>query len=260
MQDGPDFRKELAYALDPVLFARERLRFNPDDWQGRVLASTHTRIILLCSRQAGKTSTVAVKALHTAKYKPGSLILMFSKSQRQSKEVLKKVASHLNKLGTERQYLVTDSTTELEFPNGSRMVSLPGSNPDNILGYSAPDLIIEDEASRVDDELHDAYRPMLATSKNGGQLILMSTPLGRRGHFHQIWTQGGPAWHRERVTAYEVNRITPAFLAEERAEKGRWLFAREYECAWADNVEGFFSEEDVARAFHRNPPILELAF
>ena len=258
--DEPDYRRELTYALDPVRFACERLQFNPDDWQARVLTSTHNRIILLCSRQAGKTSTVAIKALHTAKYKPGSLILMFSKSLRQSKEVLKKVVAHLNKLGTERQFMVTDSTTELEFPNGSRLVSLPGSNPDSILGYSAPDLIIEDEASRVDDELHDAYRPMLATSRGGGQLVLMSTPLGRSGHFYRIWAEGGPSWHREQVTAHQVARIKPAFLAEERAEKGKWLFAREYECQWADGVEGFFCGEAVSRAFDRAPPILELAF
>ena len=185
---------------------------------------------------------------------------MFSKSQRQSKEILKKVVSHLMNMGEERKYLITDSTTELEFPNGSRMVSLPGSNPDSILGYSAPDLIIEDEASRVDDELHDAYRPMLATSRGGGQLILMSTPLSRRGHFYKIWSEGGPSWHRQCVPADQISRITPAFLAEELAEKGPSLYRREYECSFADSSESYFPETAIERAFSRNPPVLELMF
>src|ERR1035437_4701637 len=63
---------------------------------------------------------------------------------------------------------------------GSRICSLPG-DPKTIRGFSAPALILEDEAAFVDDELFAAIKPMLAVSR--GQLILMSTPFGRRGHF-----------------------------------------------------------------------------
>ena len=40
-----------------------------------------------------------------------------------------------------------------------------------------------DEASRVDDALYFAIRPMLAVS--GGSLMMLSTPYGKRGVFYE---------------------------------------------------------------------------
>ena len=63
--------------------------------------------------------------------------------------------------------------------NGARVVSLPG-DPDTLRGYSAPKLIIKDEAAFVSDAMQAALDPMLAVSK--GRLIEMSSPNGKRGH------------------------------------------------------------------------------
>jgi hypothetical protein len=51
--------------------------------------------------------------------------------------------------------------TKLELANGSRILSLPGSER-TVRGYAAADLVVIDEATRVDDELISAVRPMLA--------------------------------------------------------------------------------------------------
>ena len=48
----------------------------------------------------------------------------------------------------------------LRFPNGSRIVGLPGKE-DTIRGYSEVSLLIIDEAARVTDEMYKALRPML---------------------------------------------------------------------------------------------------
>jgi hypothetical protein len=45
--------RALRHALDPVAFARERLGFEPDRWQARVMRSAARQILLNCSRQAG---------------------------------------------------------------------------------------------------------------------------------------------------------------------------------------------------------------
>src|SRR5262245_8530130 len=45
----------------------------PDPWQAQVLHSQASRLLLLCCRQAGKSSVTAVLALHEALYRPGSL-------------------------------------------------------------------------------------------------------------------------------------------------------------------------------------------
>ena len=71
---------DLALALDPVLFARQVLGFEPDDWQSDVLRWDGRRLMMNVSRQCGKSTTAAVKALHRAIYWPDSLVLLVSPS------------------------------------------------------------------------------------------------------------------------------------------------------------------------------------
>ncbi len=127
----------------------------------------------------------------------------------------------------------------------NRIVSLPGDG-DTVRGFSAPDLVIEDEAAFVSDALYQAIRPMLAVSK--GRLILMSTPHGKRGHFYEAWEHGGRLWSRESITAYQVPRITRDFLDDERAAIGDWWFAQEYECRFMDTSDQLFSSATIAAA------------
>jgi len=89
-------------------------------------------------------------------------------------------------------------------------------------------------------------------SVSGGRLILMSTPFGKRGHFFEAWTNGGPAWERYEVPASECPRIPAAFLAEERAAlPDRW-FRQEYECSFEETTDQVFGYEVVARAFQND--------
>ena len=71
-----------------------------------------------------------------------------------------------------------DNETSLLLPNGSRIVGLPGMEA-TVRGFSAVSLMLIDEASRVDDAMYKALRPMLAVGQ--GDLWLMSTPCGKRG-------------------------------------------------------------------------------
>jgi len=50
---------DLATALDPVLLARQA-GIEPDPWQAQVLQSSSPRMLLNCSRQAGKSITSAI--------------------------------------------------------------------------------------------------------------------------------------------------------------------------------------------------------
>ena len=80
MPAAPEIAAELRCALDPVVFAIERLGFKPDPWQADVLRLSHQNTLLNCSRQAGKSTTTAIIALHTALYRPGSLVLLAASS------------------------------------------------------------------------------------------------------------------------------------------------------------------------------------
>jgi len=217
----------------------------PDTWQADVLRSAHPRVLLNCSRQSGKSVTCATKAVHVATYEPGSLILLLSPSQRQSSELFRKVSAVYKGLG---RHVPSDaeSATTLSLENGSRIVSLPGTEG-TVRSYSAVRLLLVDEAARVPDGVIAAVRPMLAVS--GGQLIALSTPFGTRGWWYEAWKHGGPAWDRVRVTAEECPRIIAEFLAEERAALGPWWFAQEYECDFMEAQTQAFTAELVEALF-----------
>jgi hypothetical protein len=201
-------------------------------------------MLLLCTRQAGKSTTSAALALLTAFLEAPALILLLSPTQRQSGELFRdKVLRLYNAMGRpvppERQ-----TALELQLANGSRIVSLP-ENEEGIRGFSDVRLLVIDEASRVSDALYRAVRPMLAVSR--GRLIALSTPFGKRGWYFEEW-EGRNAWQRVKVTAHECPRITKEFLREERQAIGERWFRQEYLCSFEDTIDAVFSYEDIRAA------------
>ena len=180
INDKPINQKHIA---DPVLWAQDSFDIELDPWQIEALQSTSHRSLWNIHRQGGKSS-IALKGVHRCVFRSGSPVLLVSPSLRQSSELFRKWLSYYDQLDGAPE-LVESTKLTVELSNGSRCVSLPGSEA-TIRGYSAPSLIIEDEASRVSDEYFHALTPMMAVSE--GDFLLLSTPFGCRGHFHAIAT------------------------------------------------------------------------
>lgn len=237
-------RDDMLLALDPVAFSRS-IGIDPDSWQADVLRYEGKRLLLNCCRQSGKSTTTAIKALHTALYKPKSLILLASPSLRQSQELFRKVRDGLNAL-KDAPRLLEDNKLSLTLTNYSRIVSLPGDQA-TVRGYSGVTLILEDEAAQVSDEFYQAILPMLIINK--GQLVCMTTPYGKRGHFFEEWTNGGDEWKRIEITAAECPRMTAEQLEQQRRSMGDMFYRQEFECQFVDTVEQTFSYDSIQRAF-----------
>jgi hypothetical protein len=229
---------------DAAEWVRTALGFEADAAQQEILRSDKQRGLLNCTRQWGKSTVTAAKAIHQAYHFPESLTLVVSPSARQSGEFLRKATGFARKLGI-RPKGDGDNEISLELPNRSRIVGLPGSEA-TVRGFSAVSLMLVDEASRVSDELYLAIRPMLAVSD--GALWLMSTPFGKRGFFYEAWANGGPEWVRIRAAATECPRIGRKFLEEERATMGERWFRQEYLCEFEEAVSGVFARDLVERA------------
>jgi hypothetical protein len=229
-------------ATDRVEFARS-LGIVPDPWQEDLLRSTANRTLLNCCRQSGKSTMAAVIALHRALYHPSSLVLCLAPALRQSQELFAKVIGFYRDLG---RPVPADAEQRLglELANGSRIAALPGSER-TVRGFSGVDLLIVDEAARVDDALVHSIRPMLAVS--GGSIMLLSTPYGRRGVFYEEWT-GGEAWERYEVPATSIPRIPPAFLEAERRSMPEWWYAQEYLCEFRETEDQIFTTEMIEGA------------
>src|SRR3990172_8324686 len=104
-------------------------------YQQRWMNDKSTLKIWLASRKVGKSFSIAMEAVAEAlESKCNNLVL--SSSERQSKEVMRKIFSHLRCF---RAMSVIDAASETKeevtLPNRSRIVSLP-ANPDTVRGFS----------------------------------------------------------------------------------------------------------------------------
>ena len=237
---------DLHRAADPVLVFREGARdadgqpVEAAPWQEEVLRAESRRHLILVNRQGGKSTVVAARCAWGLVYEPG-LYLMIAPSLRQSRLLFKKARSIYKRLsGVPR--VVRDNETEMELETGAMLVALPGNDEATIRGFSAPKAVYIDEAARVNDTVFAALRPMLAASQ-GGRMVAMTTPYGRRGWFFDCWEHGGQSWDRTTITAKDCPHITPAFLEEEREGMSEWQFRAEYLCEFVDTDEAFFSTE-----------------
>jgi hypothetical protein len=252
----------------------------PDPWQERV-ATTDGDQLLLCHRQAGKSTIVGAVALEDATSEEESLVLCVSPSLRQSGELYRKVKQFYN--AARPMALRRDTALSMELANGSRIMSLPG-NEQTLVGFSRVKRLIIDEAARTTDAMYYALRPMLAVSQ--GNILALSTPWGKRGWFYEAW-QGKEAtqdallrledivtilaglgitvteadlpsaaqlarldWHRTLVTAKDSTRLAKAFLARERRDVPDLYFRQEWLCEFVEAMDAVFRYDDLQATLH----------
>jgi len=188
----------IQYVCDPVAFATDVLHWTPDQRQIEALSHVGPRVILNWSRQCGKSTVAAVKAVHTMATNPGCTVLLVGGVQKHLSEFLAKVdrfsdprfASSSN--GGGRGVLadwVGGPIRRQEgqpfsrcFPNGSRII---GATTDQSARSPATRLIIFDESGIVRDEVWEAALPTLATTD--GDLWVVGTPKKENGWYSNLW-------------------------------------------------------------------------
>ena len=129
----------------------------------------------------------------------------------------------------------------------SRVISLPGSEK-TVRGFAGANLIVCDEAARIDDDLMAALRPMLATVN--GSLLMLSTPVANSAASFQAL---GPKAGADGV-ASGLRPATPsldkAFLAEEWREFGPTMrYRRRVRVGVPDPTEALFPSHIIVAAF-----------
>lgn len=238
----------MAMALDPSLILKAQGK-PADQWQRDFLLSNDKYTLMNCSRQSGKSTTVAAKALHRALFTPHSTVLILSPGQRQSSELFRKVLDGYNALG---RPLAAEYETQLkiELKNGSRILCMPGKE-ETVRGFT-PQLLIIDEASRVADDLYRSVRPMLAVGK--GSFVAMTTPFGQRGWFFKEWEDQNNKAKKIKVTWKECPRISPEFIEDEVRAMGKAWVDQEYNCLFTA-LEGLvYPEWSQAETPFEAPP------
>lgn len=135
---------------------------------------SHRLVCLLKGRQIGMTTLVLAYLIWFALLKkPGSTILLFSKGQKEAKELIERIRWMLLALPEwlQPRGFTKDSTEELALTNGSRFVSF-ASRSSGGDSYTAS-IVVVDEADLIPD-LNRLLTGAKPTISAGGQLILLS--------------------------------------------------------------------------------------
>ena len=148
----------------------------------------HRFNIILKSRQLGLSTLVAAYAVWQAVFYKEKNILIIATKLAVAQNFIRKVKTYIKSMPN---WLLVPTITannkqQVEFSNGSQIKAVPTSED---AGRSeALSLLIVDEAAFVRnfDELWMGLYPTLST---GGRAILLSTPNGVGGQYHEIYTK-----------------------------------------------------------------------
>jgi len=223
---------------DPVFFAEELLSFSPFPYQAELLKDESPRIVACMGRQSGKTTTIAIKAIHFAYSQPDTTVLITSPSLRQSMIMFDRILSFIYRSSILVKSVVRKTRTTIQLSTGSMIVALPCS--ENLLrGYTAH-LIICDEAAFMPEEvITNVIFPMISTTD--GHAIFLSTPWGRDHFFYRAFMD--PNYSVHRVKSSECPLIKPEFLEEMRRNMTEQVFRIEYEAEFAEASTCYFSQD-----------------
>jgi len=240
--DALDYAK-MAFA-DPVIFAKQFLKFDLHDYQKKILydCCDRKRIVAICPRQAGKSTVIAIFCIYWAFVVKDQKILIVSSTLRQAVklfEIIKNLVARSNLIKSS----VTDMRVQsLVVNNGSRIEALPtGVDGHTIRGSTADIVILEESAYIKDSIVHEVVTPML--SATDGTIIQIGTPIGRN-HFYEA------AQEASKYTVHQfdykdclsVGQYNDDFIEEQKINLSVPQFAREY-------MAQFTEDENTALPF-----------
>lgn len=219
------------------------------------------------SRQIGFSWTCSAEAVAEAMAVPRIPFVFVSINQGEAKEKIRYArAVHEAFPRRWQRKLVSDSQTHLEFDNGSRLMSHP-CRP--VRGKPKARIYLDEFAHYRDDR--QIYTAAVPATTKGGRLRIGSTPLGAKGLFWEIGTEGlkrYPGYVRRTVPWWETNglcvnigaarEMAPAMATEHRVEmfgtdRLKAIFAnmlaedfqQEYECAFVDEASAYITWDEI---------------
>ncbi len=212
-------------------------------YQRRWLNDKSQKKIWLAARQIGKSFALSMEAVvEGLEARCNNMIL--SSSERQSKEVMQKVFSHLRYLKVRSEDVIKaerESREEVELPNGSRIISLP-ANPDTVRGFSGNVFLDEFAFHRDSNEI---WKSMFPAITRGKRIRVSSTANGRSNMFYRLWTDSDFSKHETSIHQAKAQGLDVDIesLRAGIADPDSW--AQEYECQFLDETTAFITYEMI---------------
>jgi phage FluMu gp28-like protein len=217
-------------------------------YQRRWIADRSTRKVWVASRQIGKSFALSLDAVSEAlASRCDNLVL--SRSQRQSREMMRKVKDHLRVFGALSAGALDaldDRAEDVTLPGGSRIISLPAS-PDTVRGFSG-NVFLDEFAFHSDDR--EIYKAVYPYTTRGYKIRICSTPNGLGNMFADIVTRPDTPFsvhsttiHEARAEGFEVDIDD---LRRGIPHPDDW--AQEYECRFVDEATALLTYDLIQSA------------
>ena len=246
----PDRATVTAARTDPAVFARALVGEELWPHQLEVVRSP-ARIRAICSgRQAGKSRTLSILALHRAFTSPGARVLVLSAGEDVAKELLATIAA-LASAPLLAGSVLDENASRLTLSNGSTITCVPASVRQ--IRSRVVDLLILDEAAFLDEPIWEASKYTIL-ARPGSQVVMASTPFGRPDRFFAVSYRAGLA--ATRVDGYESfhwpSTASPLVDRELLETWRRTSTDREYRrevlAEWVDDSGAYFTAEELDSA------------
>lgn len=228
-------------------WAGTALKFEPSAKQAEVLDADAKYLMLCCNRQWGKTTTIAIKALHRALSRPNQSIVVISRTKEQAGLLIETATQCVVTMGLPVRR-VLGRPFSLKLPNASRIVAVPHTQ-DTSLGRTAHVLIV-DEAAQVKDEVFFSVSPFVA--RTHGSLWLLSTPSRQAGFFYNYWHDQTSDWHRIFSNIADCPEIDPQFLEMQR-RANPVKFKQDFLCEFVQPANRLCTREFVRSILRPGP-------
>ena len=182
-------------------------------------------------------------ALKTILGAPSKKVVVFNPSIRQSNSIIDRARSYLIRWGIG---MTVCSRGELILENESSIVSRPVKA--SARGENCDALLLDELGWLEEQQSEDVLAvAMPYLSRPGSRLIISSTPRGRTGLFHKIWTEEN-SFQKIMGSVQEVKHYAPGFVESQRDILGELLWNREYGLAFDSlNETGLFTELDIRK-------------
>lgn len=209
----------------------------------------------------------AAEAVASSILTPRDLNVFVSINQDEAREKIRYAKLVMEALDAHvRPALTIDNSFELEFDNGSRLVSHP-CRP--VRGKPRANIYLDEFAHYAKDK--DIYKSALPAATRGGRIRIGSSPLGAKGVFWEIFSQRMrpyPGYVRDLAPWWVVKalcndlpaarQLAPGMATNERMERFGTVrireiydnlhledFQQEYECAFIDESTAWITWEEI---------------
>ena len=211
----------------------------------------NSRVVLLQSRQTGKTTIVVSHFVWYLLFHADRNLLITANKEQTTKEILKKSMDvfkglpYFLKPGIEEY-----SKTTLRVENGSSIRAV-ATTADSATGDSINILLIDECALIPQNVMYEFWASVWPTLSSfaQSQIIVLSTPRGRTGLYYDIWSgalAGKNGFISKRVDWWQVPGRTEKWKEDQISVFGLDLWMREFELSFDTNESRILQPDDYA--------------